>query len=123
MEQHPSWNDVNHSNLKKFIRKLDIVIDRHAEKEDYAHDLGISDTGSTEDILRSKVHQLEDELKQTKKDKEIALMENKKKIDELNMAVLSIKAKLKEIIPYKKERNSQKRLKNSKYSRFYISRT
>jgi len=111
MGQYPSWNEISNSNLKKFVRKLCIVINRSTEKEHYADELGIPlDEVSTEKGLKAKIQHLEEELKQTKIDKDKALNENKKKIDELNLALLSIKTQIKEIIHYKKERN--KRLKS-----------
>jgi len=110
MEQYPSWDDISHSNLKKFVRKLCIVINRSSEKEHYADDLGIPlNEVSTEKGLKAKIQHLEEELKQTKKEKDKALNENKKQIDELNLALLSIKTQIKEIIHYKKEKNKRLR--------------
>jgi|TARA_B100001964_G_scaffold29367_1_gene29964 hypothetical protein len=110
MEQYPSWNDISHSNLKKFVRKLCIVINRSSEKEHYADDLGIPlENVSTKEVLKAKIQHLEHELQKTKKEKDNALNENKKKIDELNIALLSIKTQIKEIIHYKKERNKRLR--------------
>jgi|TARA_B100001971_G_C17878289_1_gene376765 hypothetical protein len=108
MEQYPSWSDISHTNLKKFVRKLSIVANRSAEKENYTHDTGIPlKNVSTEKILKTKIQHLEKELEQTKIEKDKALNENKKKIDELNIALLSIKTQIREIIHYKKERNKK----------------
>tara|TARA_Y100000310_G_scaffold264740_1_gene275480 strand:+ start:185 stop:550 length:366 start_codon:yes stop_codon:yes gene_type:complete len=110
MEQYPSWNDISHSNLRKFVRKLYTVINRSSEKEHYADDLGIPlENASTKQVLKTKIQQLEHELQKAKKEKDHALNENKKKIDELNIALLSIKTQIKEIIHYKKERNKRLR--------------
>jgi septal ring factor EnvC (AmiA/AmiB activator) len=107
MEQY-SWDDTSFSNLKSFVKKLCVVFNRHTEKGHYANDLGIQLTkGSTEKILRAKIQQLEDNLEQTKKEKDKALNENRKKIDELNLALLSVKTKIKELIHYKKERDKK----------------
>ena len=111
MEQYPSWSDISHTNLKKFVRKLSTITQRSTEKENYAHDTGMPlKNVSTEKVLKAKIQHLEKDLKQTKIEKDEALNENKKKIDELNIELLSIKTQIKEIIHYKKERN--KRLKS-----------
>ena len=87
----------------------------YAKKEHYIHDLGIQPKKyegpytPTERALRTKIQQLEHELQQTRKEKNRALTENRNKINELNIALLSIKTQIKEIIHYKKERDKRLR--------------
>lgn len=115
MEQHISLDNIDPLKVKALFRKLCMVGGGYAKKEHYIHDLGIEPKKyegpytPAERALRVKIQQLEQELQQTRKEKDNALTENKNKISELNIELLSIKTKIKELIHYKKERDRKMR--------------
>jgi hypothetical protein len=115
MEQHISLENIDPLKVKALFRKLCIVGNGYAKKEHYIHDLGIQPKKyggpytSAERALMAKIQQLEQELQQTRKEKDKALIENRKKVNELNIELLSIKTKIKELIHYKQERDRKLR--------------
>ena len=65
---------------------------------------------ATKEMLRARVQELEKELRQIREEKDSALKENRDKINELNIDLLSIKTKINELLQAKKEK--EMRVKN-----------
>ncbi|MAE42582.1 hypothetical protein CMO93_02330 [Candidatus Woesearchaeota archaeon] len=116
MEQH-SLERINHSQIKDFFRSLCIVGNRyekkehpvyenlqHLEKKHFKKPKAI-----TEKEPKNKMKALEQELQEVKNERDEAVGENRKQIHELNVALLSIKTRMNEILEHKKER--EKRVK------------
>lgn len=111
--QNASLDNINPSNLKNFFSKLCIVNDRYAGRELAAYNVNIefgqlkkykSSHITTEKMLSSKIQKLEEELQQTREEKNRALGENRNKINELNDALVSIKTVIHELLEAKKQR-------------------
>ncbi len=85
--QNTSLEHIDPSNLKNFFRKLCIVSDRYAEENNYPET-------ATKEMLRARVQELEEELQLAREEKDKTLEENRNKINELNLAVLSIKTEI-----------------------------
>lgn len=66
-----------------------------------------------ENELKKKIHQLEEELMDIKRERDAAINENRQQIDDINISILSIKSKLINHIEEKKTKASgkEKRLK------------
>jgi len=92
-----SLNDISASEIKSFFTKLALVNKRYSEKDD------IPSTGS-KDMLKTRIHELEEELEQTKQEKNHATIENQKKIDELTVQLLSLKSIVENLVQAKRER-------------------
>jgi len=112
-----SLEHLDPTQAKRFLRKLCIVRDRKIVKQYVAH-------GPLENIkspskqfkaityhkdhialeLKNKIHELESELQKTKQERDRAVVDNKKQIDELNLALLSVKTKMNEYIEVKKKK-------------------
>jgi|TARA_B100001964_G_scaffold244968_1_gene329115 chromosome segregation ATPase len=101
--QNISLDHINPSDLKNFLRKICIVSSRHVREDKY---LGTA----TKEMLRARVQELEKELRQIREEKDSALKENRDKINELNIDLLSIKTKINELLQAKKEK--EMRVKN-----------
>lgn len=117
--QNTSLEHINPSNLKQFVRKLSIVSSRHANKqaginsgykdkiEQNSKEKKLLESKNIENALRKRVHDLEQELMHTKEERDAAIDENKSRINELNIALLSVKEKMKEFIEAKKAREKR----------------
>ena len=116
MEQNISFDNLSPLKVKNFFKKACIASRKFSGDYSYANEVlsepkeDLSKYNPQERVLRKKIQDLEQELKKTKQEKEQAENENRKKIDELNVALSSIKNEIKELIHYKKERN--KKLRN-----------
>ncbi|MAH33651.1 hypothetical protein CL615_04650 [archaeon] len=114
--QNTSLEHINPANLKKFVRKLSIVSSRHENKQSYKikpKEKKLLENKNTENALRKRVHVLEQELMNTREERDAALEENKSKINSLNIALLSVKERMKEFIAAKKAR--EKRIRHLEY--------
>ncbi|MBN4049132.1 hypothetical protein JYT91_00775 [archaeon AH-315-M20] len=113
MQQYP-LEHINPSQVKNFFRSLCVVSNRYAHKEQAVSHRHITklkkhpkikeSEAVIEKELEVKINQLEQELHQTKQERDKAVDENKKQIHELNVALLSIKTRMNEILEHKKER-------------------
>jgi len=65
---------------------------------------------ATKEMLRARVQELEKELRQIREEKDSTLKENRDKINELSIDLLSIKTKINELLQAKKEK--EMRVKN-----------
>ncbi len=101
--QNTSLEHINPSHLKNFFRKLCILSSKYAEKDNYLET-------ATEEMLRARVQELEEELQLAREEKDKTLEENRNKINELNLAVLSIKTEINELLQAKEEK--ELRMKN-----------
>jgi seryl-tRNA(Sec) selenium transferase len=95
--QNTSLGYIEPSQLKIFFRKLCIVSGRYAEEDNYMET-------ATKEMLKARVQELEEELQQIREEKDMAVKENKDKINELSLALLSIKTEINELLEAKKER-------------------
>lgn len=108
--QNISFDNINASNLKSFFRKLCSISSRY-ENEDVILEK------STKDMLRVRIKQLEEELKKAIEGKNKVLKENRSRINELNFSLLSIKAKLNELLQDRKKRDIRIRSLERKISK------
>ena len=92
-----SLDNINPSNLKYFFRKLSIINSRHTNKDKIY-------MVKKERKLQAKVHRLEEDLHKTRKERDLALRENRNKINELNDALISMKATIHKLLEDKKHR-------------------
>lgn len=96
--QNISLDNIDASNLKNFFRKLCIASSGY-EKEDASLEK------ATKDILKVRIRQLEEELKKAIEGKNKVLKENRNRINELNFSLLSVKAKMNELLQARKRRD------------------
>ncbi|MFH0868496.1 MAG: hypothetical protein V1831_04235 [Candidatus Woesearchaeota archaeon] len=94
-----SFENINPSNLKNFVRKLSAVSGKYPKAKPYK----IPET-ATENELRDTIYQLGDELQKTKEERDMAVEDNRNKIDELTNALASVKTTIKDLLEAKKER-------------------
>lgn len=92
-----SLDSINPSNLKKFFKALCVASARRQNK------YKTSVTGEERE-LKAKIYQLENELHKTRKERDIALLENRNRINELNGALIAIKTVIHELLEAKKRR-------------------
>ena len=111
--QNASLDNINPSNLKNFFKELCIVNNRYAGRELASYNINIefdqlkkykSSHITTENMLSLKIQKLEEELQQTREEKNRALGENRNRINELNDALVSIKTVMRELLETKKHR-------------------
>tara|TARA_Y100000310_G_C20668591_1_gene809011 strand:- start:291 stop:638 length:348 start_codon:yes stop_codon:yes gene_type:complete len=101
-----SLEHIHHSHLKTFLKKLALVGSRASP--DYSPKTKHPNKHSTEKDLKETIHNLKQELQKTTLERDQEAKENKTKIAELNVTLLSIKTKMHEVIEHKKQR--QKRI-------------
>jgi len=108
--QNISLDSIDASNLKNFFRKLCIASSSY-ENEDTSLE------NATKDMLKVRVNQLEVELKKEIESKNKVLEENSNKINELNFSLLSIKAKMNELLQARKNRDIRVRSLENKINK------
>ena len=103
MQQDISFSNVNSSKIKSFFRKLSAISDSYSDKEHYVDDFGIQAKKyegpytQAEIPLRNRIKQLEEDLLKVSEERDIALEENRKKIDELNITLLAVRENLEKL--------------------------
>jgi len=103
MQHHVSFNDLGSPKMKSFFKKLSVISNSYLDKEHYVGDFGIEAkkyTGpytKTEAALRAKIKQLENELSITSEERDAALEENRRRIDELNITLLAVRENLEKL--------------------------
>lgn len=102
MEQNISFDNSNPSKVKDLFRKI-CILGHGAENGNYVPN------SSAEKALRYKIKELENELQQARKEKDKALTENKSRINELSIQLLSVKTGIRELMHYKQERDRRLR--------------
>ncbi len=95
--QNTSLANINPLYVKNFFRKLCVASSRCVREDKYLET-------ATREMLKARVQELEEELQQIREEKDMALKENRNKIDELNLALLSIKTEVNELLQAKKEK-------------------
>ena len=103
MQQDISFSNVNYPKIKSFFRKLSAISDSYSDKEHYVDDFGIQAKKyegpytQAEIPLRTRIKQLEEDLLKVSEERDIALEENRKKIDELNITLLAVRENLEKL--------------------------
>ena len=103
MQQDISFSNANSLKIKSFFKKLSAISDSYSDKEHYVDDFGIQAKKyegpytQAEIPLRARVKQLEEDLLKTSEERDIALEENRKKIDELNITLLAVRENLEKL--------------------------
>ena len=95
--ENVSLDNINPSGLKDFVKKLSVVSTRHENKTELS---GTAEEGK----IQSRIHQLEEALAKTQRDRDKALGENRSRINELNDALVSMKTIIHEMLEAKKHR-------------------
>ena len=108
--QNISLDNIDASNLKNFFRKLCSASGRY-ENEDASLER------ANKNILKVRIGQLEEELKKAIEGKNKVLRENRSRINELNFSLLSIKAKMNELLQDRKKRDIRVRSLEKKISK------
>jgi len=98
--QNYSLDGINPLFLKNFLRKLCIVVSRYSNKDK------ILET-ATKDMLTVRIMELEEELHQTRQERNTILHENRNKIIELNSSLLSIKTQVNKLLEAKRKREER----------------
>lgn len=117
MEYPISFSGTNPSKVRRLFKNLCIVGVRHAE-EHYTHELGIQpENGETEieRVLRARIRQLEEDLLKISEERDAAVEENRRSINELNEKLKSMKSIIKGMITEKQRRVShlEKKIKRT----------
>lgn len=107
MQDSISFSSANLPNARKLLKNICIISKGFAEKEHLMHKIGIEPKKyegpytATESALRQRIQQLEEDLLKTSEERDSALEENKAKIDELRIDLLSLREAVKRIIKSK----------------------
>ena len=103
MHHDVSFSNVNYPKIKSFFKKLSAISDSYSDKEHYVDDFGIQAKKyegpytQAEIPLRTRIKQLEEDLLKVSEERDIALEENRKKIDELNITLLAVRENLEKL--------------------------
>jgi len=103
MQQNVSFSNANSSKIKSFFKKLSAISDSYYDKEHYVDDFGIQAKKyecpytQAEIPLMTRIKQLEEDLLKVSEERDIALEENRKKIDELNITLLGVRENLEKL--------------------------
>jgi len=100
---------IGSTNLKNFFRKLCSASSKY-ENEDASLEK------ANKNILKVRIGQLEEELKNAIEGKNKVLRENRSRINELNFSLLSIKSKMNELLQDRKRRDIRVRSLEKKIS-------
>jgi len=133
MQQHVSFNDLDSSKIKSFFKKLSVISSGYAEKEHYVNEFGIQAKKyegpytPAEKALRAKIQQLEDELSITSEERDAALEENRRRIDELNITLLAVRENIEKLRKSKERkerriRQLEEKINKSVKVRSHVSR-
>ena len=107
MQDSISFNDAKLPNARKLLKNICIISRGYAEKDQLMHKIGIEPKKyegpytATEAALSARIRQLEEDLLKTSEERDSALEENKAKIDELRIDLLSLRESIKKIIKSK----------------------
>ena len=103
MQQDISFISINSLKIKSFFKKLSVISDSYHDKEHYVDDFGIQPKKyegpytQAEIPLRARIKQLEEDLLTVSEERDIALEENREKIDELNITLLAVRENLEKL--------------------------
>ena len=133
MQQDISFSNVNSSKIKSFFRKLSAISDSYYDKEHYINDFGIQAKKyegpytQAEIPLRNRIKQLEEDLLKVSEERDIALEENKRKIDEINVTLLAVRENLEKLRKAKERkekriRQLEEKINNNVKVKSYVPR-
>ena len=123
MQQDISFSNTNSSKIKSFFRKLSAISDSYYDEEHYVGDFGIQAKKyegpytRAEIPLRNRINQLEEDLLKVSEERDIALEENRKKIDELNITLLAVRENLERLRKAKERKDKRIRQLEDKISK------
>tara|TARA_Y100000310_G_scaffold241784_1_gene245864 strand:- start:26787 stop:27200 length:414 start_codon:yes stop_codon:yes gene_type:complete len=116
MQQYVSFEGIDKPHINNLFKKLVLIGNGLAKKSSYIAKLGIQPKhyegpySKSEEILRAKINELEEDLLKTSEERDAALEENRRRIDDLNLALLSVKEGLGKIISDKRKKEKRIRL-------------
>ena len=133
MQQYISFNGANSSKIKSFFKKLSAISDSYYDKEHYVGDFGIQAKKyegpytQAEIPLRNRIKQLEEDLLKVSEERDIALEENKRKIDEINVTLLAVRENLEKLRKAKERkekriRQLEEKINNNVKVKSYVPR-
>jgi len=123
MQQDISFSNVNSSKIKSFFRKLSAISDSYYDKEHYVGDFGIQAKKyegpytRAEIPLRNRIKQLEEDLLKVSEERDIALEENRRRIDELNITLLAVRENLEKLRKAREKKEKRIRQLEEKISK------
>ncbi len=107
MQDSISFNEAKLPNARKLLKNICIISKGYSEKDQLMHKIGIEPKKyegpytATESALRARIQQLEEDLLKTSEERDSALEENKAKIDELRIDLLSLREAVKKLLKAK----------------------
>ena len=116
MQQYVSFEGINKPQVDNLFKKLVSISNGLAKKNNYITSLGIQPKHyegpytSSERTLRAKIQQLEEDLLRTSEERDAALEENRRRIDELNLTLFSVREGLEKLIRTKRQKEKRIRL-------------
>ena len=133
MQQDISFSNANSSKIKSFFRKLSAISDSYYDKEHYVGDFGIEAKKyggpytQAEIPLRARINQLEEDLLKVSEERDIALEENRRRIDELNITLLAVRENLEKLRKAKERkekriRQLEEKINNNVKVKSYVPR-
>jgi chromosome segregation ATPase len=115
MQPHASFDNLNSSKIKSFFKKISAISDSYSDKEQDISKYGIEAKkfagpyNKAEYALRSRVQELEEQLSKTSEERDSALEENRRRIDQLNITLLSVRENLEKL--RKSKERKEKRIR------------
>ena len=120
MENAISFEGIKTSNAKNLLKKICVITCGSEEKSNFLHDLNIEPKSysgpytKSEQALKTKIIQLEQDLLKTSHQRDMALEENRRRVDELKMSLISVKETLRKIIRVKSRKDKRIRMLEEK---------
>jgi hypothetical protein len=103
MQNFVSFSDSNPMLARRLLKNICIISEQNKDKKEYVQHLGIvpkhysGPYSQTEIALKARILQLEEDLLKTSEERDSALEENRQKVEELNLSLLSVKEELHKI--------------------------
>lgn len=103
MHDNISFGNASPLKIKGLFRKISAISDSYSDKEHYYSDFGIQAKKyegpytQTEKVLRERVRQLEEGLLKVSEERDAAMEENRKRLDELNISLLAVRENLEKL--------------------------
>ena len=108
-----SFSHASPSKIKGIFKKLSAISDSYSDKEHYFDDFGINPKKyegpytQAEKVLRARINQLEEDLLKVSEERDVALEENRKRLDELNISLLSVRENLEKLRKVKEKKEKR----------------
>jgi hypothetical protein len=103
MQNFVSFSNSNPILARRLLKNICMISKQDRSKKEYVQHLGIipkhysGPYNQTEIALRARVQQLEEDLLKTSEERDEAMEENRQKVEELNLSLLSVKEELHKI--------------------------